>query len=145
VCFENQIRFSKHKCGFDHTFQIRYFFFANSVNFEIIIKTKFGFPNTHLDFKNRIWFLKSKFKKPHFNDENQMWFFEIRILKTEFGFQNTNTVFEIQMCVLILTIGLCQNNLHVDNMIKTKFGFQNTNTDFKNQIRISKTKYGFLF
>ena len=145
MCFENQIRFSKHKCGFLITHFKFGNFFANSVNFEIIIKTKFGFQNTHLDFKNRIWFLKSKFKKPHFNDENQMWFFEIRILKTEFGFQNTNTVFEIQMCVLILTIGLCQNNLHVDNMIKTKFGFQNTNTDFKNQIRISKTKYGFLF
>ena len=74
-----------------------------------------------------------------------MWFFEIRILKTEFGFQNTNSGFKNQMWVLILTIGLCQNNLHVDDMIKTKFGFQNTNTDSKNQIRISKTKCGFLF
>ena len=48
-------------------------FFANSVNFEIIVKTRFGFQNTNLDLKNRIWFY----------DENQMWFF----LNTDFETQ----------------------------------------------------------
>ena len=60
----------------------------------------------------------------------------MRILKTEFGFQNTNTDFKNQMWVLILTINLCKNKFHVDEMIKIKFGFQNTNTDFKTQIRV---------
>ena len=36
-------------------------FFANSVNFEIIVKTRFGFQDTNLDLKNRIWFyMKTK-------------------------------------------------------------------------------------
>jgi len=40
------------------------------------------------------------------------------------------------MWVLILTINLCKNKFHVDEMIKIKFGFQNTNTGFETQIRV---------
>ena len=90
-------------------------FFANSVNFEIIVKTRFGFQNTNLDLKNRIWFyMKTKcgfliWKTVFgFMMKTKCGFFEIRILKPKFGFKNTNSDFKNQMWVLFVTIGVCQ-------------------------------------
>jgi hypothetical protein len=121
LLFKNQIWLSKHTFSFqnthlvfDHTFQIRYFS-ANSVFFQIFIKTIFGFQNTHLVFKTQIRFLKYTFQKPYFNNENQMWFSEIRILKAKFGFQNTHTDFKTQIRLLILLFWLFQNSQHIDD------------------------------